>query len=299
MKRILLSIILITTFIGCKKSPDKLITGRWDFVEAMPVYNDLSSAPITKNAEGKQDKTLTDFSKKSLLSNKLIIRKNGSFDLCLLQCYMHGNWRLDSKLKMLKLTNAADKDSFAIKIDSSNAGFIQLNADSFFIKKVIALSHTDTAHATPLSITSCSFYLFKSYERYSSEKDDPYSMTSNQWRIKPALAENEQQLKQRVLNHLHFLQLIFKDAVDKDRVQVSYNWFNTPLIMAVNGVALNFFDDIQPDWSKNFYDTAQARQGYQQLRKSFKKKINYLKTDNVFEKKIDMFRQMIENVENN
>ena len=152
---------------------------------------------------------------------------------------------------------------------------MQCTGDSFFIKTVLANAHTaDSSGAVPDSLVSCTFYMLRDGDRYASENDDPYSIVYNKWRVKPLKPETPAQLKAHVL----------------------YNWFNTPLIIASNGVALKYYREISTDWSKNFYDTAQARTAYWILNDAFSTKINFLQTDNVFEKKVDMFNQMIDNI---
>jgi len=299
MKKILLATLLIITAVCCKKSPGKMIAGRWEFKDASPIYSgSAGNNPETSREPDEEDAPA--FSTQGMFGNRLILRSDGTFDVCLLQAYMHGNWRYDEKQKQLKMTNERGKDSFTIKVDSVGSRFLELDVDSFFIKKVVALSHKKDSVDTSLdSIISCRFFFIKSTDRYSSLDKDPYSIVNNQWRVKPGQPESDAMLKQRVLNHLKFLQLIFKDALDKNKEQVTYNWFNTPLIIANNGVALKFFDDIKEDWSKNFYDTAEARKGYWELNKAFRNKIKYLQTDNYFEKKTDMFQQMINNVQQN
>jgi len=300
MKKLLLATLLITTAVCCKKTPGKLLTGRWEFKDAYPVYTDSANIDAEVPEETGEENSVADFSSRGMFGNRFILRNDGTFDICLLQGYMHGNWRYDEKQKQIKMANETDKDSFAIKVDSIGSRFLELNADSFFIKKVVALSHKKDTVSTSLdSIMSCKFFLVKSTDRYSSLDKDPYSIINNQWRVKPTQPENDVQLKQRTLNHLQFLQLIFEDALDKNKEQVTYNWFNTPLIIAGNGVALKFFDDVKQDWSKSFYDTTQARKGYWELNKAFRKKIKFLQTDNIFEKKADMFQQMINNVQQN
>jgi len=297
MRKIYCITLIIISFTCCKKSPDKLIAGRWDFIGASPVTADSSEITSQYNPSSNEQVTYTDFSEKSFAGNKLILRNDGIFDLSLFQAYLHGKWNFTAKQKLLKLFNETQKDSFVLRIDSISSNYIELNCDSNFINRIQGLSHRDTS-GMPV-ITSCTFYLYKNRDRYANQENDPYSIVYNKWRIKPQQQENQQQIKERVLNHLEFLRMIFKDADDKNRTTVSYNFFNTPLIIASNGIALKYFEDIQEDWSKNFFDSAQAHTGYRELRKSFSKKINHLQTDNLFEKKTDMFRQMIENVKAN
>jgi len=289
MKKIALALAIVTTIASCKKTTEQLIAGRWSFSYVLPHYIDSLSGNAV-NDEGEDDPST------SQRNARFILRPDGSYDLCLLQAYLHGNWHYNANARMLNLSAQGYKNSFRIKVDTAGVGFIDLEADSLLMQAISILSSADTANTLFDSVVSCKFYLSKNPDRYSSLKKDPYSIVYNNWRVKPLQPETKEQIAKRTLNHLQFLQMIFQDAKDKRKTRVDYNWFSTPFIISSSGVALKFFEDVQQDWVKNFYDSTQAREGYQLLRKCFKKKLKHLDTEDIAEKKIYMFSQMIKNM---
>ncbi|WP_153796903.1 hypothetical protein [Foetidibacter luteolus] len=289
MKKLTLIAALFTIISSCKKTPEQLITGRWGFSFVLPHYIDSLSGNAVNNEEGDDPST-------SQRNARLILRPDGSYDLCLLQAYLHGNWHYNTGARTINLSAQGHKDSFRLKVDTAGVGFIDLEADSLLTQAILQLSTADTANRFLDSLVSCIFYLSKNPDRYSSLEKDPYSIIYNNWRVKPLQPETKEQIAKRTLNHLQFLQMIFRDAKDKRKTRVDYNWFSTPFIISSSGVALKFFEDVQQDWVKNFYDSTQAREGYQLLRKCFKHKLKHLDTEDIAEKKIYMFSQMIKNM---
>ena len=99
-------------------------------------------------------------------------------------------------------------------------------------------------------------------------------------------------IKDRVLNHLNFWQRLFTDADEKERPYISYGWFDSPLIVAVNGVRLEFYKDHKSEWDQNFYDSVEANKGYQLMRNCFNKKIKFLDTEDKYKRHVDVIKQL-------
>ena len=175
----------------------------------------------------------------------------------------------------------------------------ELRHDEFGMDKLTALHATDENGYRHLQGKAyCQFLLTVNNDRYRDAADDPYSMENNWWRMKPSEPEANERIKERVLNHLRFWELIFTDAEDYEREWVSYNWFASPLVIAVNGAQLSFYKEIQRQWDCNFFDSSDAQKGYALMRKCFSKKINYLKTENKYRRSADMIHQLTDNLVN-
>ncbi|MEP6846073.1 MAG: hypothetical protein ABI861_08715, partial [Panacibacter sp.] len=235
MQKLFCCILFIALLSACKKDPSQLLVARWDFTSLeMPGMNNF----MDEIKQTGDDDAIT--MKKFLLGNKLILHKDSTFDLVLLKHYMHGSWEYDTAHKYLAL-----KDSSAlllnmtIHIYSISPSRLIIDMDEFSLNKLVSLhaAYNNSYHLL-LNKSYCQFYLDINRDRYSNPEDDPYSIENNKWRVKPFQSETDEQAKDRVLNHLNFWQQLFADADQKERPYVSYSWFDSPLVVAVNGVRL-------------------------------------------------------------
>jgi hypothetical protein len=140
------------------------------------------------------------------------------------------------------------------------------------------------------------FYLSADKDSYHNEAKDPYSKPNNLWRIKPTKPENEQQVLQRVRNHLQFYKLFMQDVVDRSRGYVSLHSFRTPLILNKESIGLQAYDDARDAWDENFYDTLQAQEGYKIIRAAILKGIQPGTDDSRFENSATMLGELMENL---
>lgn len=289
MKKIFCCIFIILFLAACKKDSSEFLVGRWDFTRLeMPGMTKL----ITEIKQTGDDDAIA--LKKFLLGNKLILRKDSTFDLVMLKQYIHGSWQYDKETKNLFLKDSsASKLDMSVRIDSVNTSRLIFDIDEFALNKLVNLHATEyNAYYLLQNKAYCQFYLDIDKDKYSDLKDDPYSIENNRWRVKPFHSETDQQIKDRVLNHLDFWQQLFTDADEMERAYVAYNWFESPLVVAVNGVRLNFYDEHKQEWDQNFYDSTEANKGYQMMRKCFSKKIKFLQTENKYKRHEDAIKQL-------
>jgi hypothetical protein len=235
--------------------------------------------------------------KKLFLDNKLILRNDSSFDMLLMKQYIHGIWRYYPEKKILDLLDeSANKLKIEFGVDTVNEHLLHLDTDEFVVEKLAGNHINDPAVGNYLFRKPYyQFFLIEDNERFPNLSEDPYSRENNWWRMKPAVPESDEQIKKRILNHLAFWKLLFRDARENDRDYVSYNWFASPLVLASNGVVMKFYDDVKSEWDENFYDSVQARKGYEMMRKCFSKKIKYLETKNKYVRNEDIIKQLTGN----
>ncbi|MEX6688410.1 hypothetical protein QTN47_12930 [Danxiaibacter flavus] len=291
MKKTCFLPILIMITCACNKTTKKLIAGRWNISQ---MYTSESLEPSLKKLTTEEENNTVFY------SNRFIFHKDGTFDINLLQAYLHGNWEYNDREQSLKLTADSSGQTFECHVDSLSLFAMIITPEKKFFQKIGELSDTALLNNVDIN-TNISHTLVLSFNRetYNNKEKDPYDIANNQWRMQPLQPLNDRQIHARVTNHLNFLRLIFKDALDKEHDAVLYNWFNTPFKLANNGVALKFYEEIKPNWDKNFYDSTEAKEGYELLRKCFSRKINFMQTDNKFLKKVDMLDQMINNMNRN
>ena len=289
MKKLLCFLLITTSLFSCKKDPSALLIGRWDFMKLeMPgMYDLISDIKYT----GDNDETAM---QRFLLGNKLVLRKDSTFDLVMLKQYIHGTWAYDKTSQNLFLKDASSaKFDLTVRIDSITSNKLIFDIDQFTLNKFIDKHAAENNFYHMLMNKSyCQFYLTIDKDRYSNLEEDPYSIENNKWRVQPAKAESNNEIKQRVLNHLTFWQNLFADAQEFDKAYISYNWFDSPLIIASNGVQLEYYNQHKLEWDQNFYDSAQANKGYQMMRQCFNKKIDFMQTDNKYRKQEDVIQQL-------
>jgi len=289
MKQLICCLILLISLAACKRDSSDLLVGRWDFSSLeMPGMPDFLYE-IKKTGD---DNALT--FKKFLLGDKLILRKDSTFDLVMLKQYIHGSWKYDKENKNLFLKDvSANKLNMTVRIDSVNAVRLIFDIDEFSLNKIVNLHAADNNYYDLLQNKSyCQFYLDVDREQYSDLKNDPYSIENNKWRVKPFEQETDKQIKERVFNHLDFWQNLFADAQEKERSYVAYSWFDSPLVVAENGVKLEFYDEHKREWDQNFYDSTDANKGYQMMRKCFSKKLKFMETDDKYKRHEDVIKQL-------
>src|SRR5581483_9412090 len=104
MKQFLLCILLILVFTTCKREPSALLAQRWDFV-AM----DMPKLEKFLDHIGEESDNMSVTMQKLFLGNKLILRKDSTFDLLLMKQYVHGTWKYDKATKSIHMFDESAK----------------------------------------------------------------------------------------------------------------------------------------------------------------------------------------------
>jgi hypothetical protein len=228
MKWIPVYIFFITILASCKKDSSAWLAQRWNFVSM-----DMPRLQVFLNAISEENDDADITMKKLFLANKLILRRDSSFDLLLMKQYIHGTWHYNRQRKILDLFDAsANKLHIQFGVDTVDANSLYLDTDEFAIEKLAGNHLNDPSIGSYLFHKSYyQFFLTADKERFSRLVEDPYSKDNNWWRMKPLRRETDEQINERVLNHLAFWQLLFHDAQKNDREYVSYNWFSSPSLL--------------------------------------------------------------------
>lgn len=276
---------------GCIISPEHQLRQRWSFsFTTMPGFIGAIEQFAARN-----DEDIVTSYQKFFLGSKLIFRKDNSFDLVLFKNYRHGSWKFDSKRKQVVFT-PEHAPAFTAKVDSVSVDFLQLSIAGSAIKNIVTITNNDSLFTTFMNNDYFTFQLLKDDDRYSNAADDLYSKYNNWWRIKPVHAETDAELKKRVVNHVKFYRQLFQDAIDKNRSFVAYSWFTSPVVVASNGIALRSYEKVQNEWETNFFDSSNARKGFEILGKGFSKKIDLTNIEQGYQGKIYMLNQVLKNI---
>jgi hypothetical protein len=133
MKTIAIACVLILCFSTCKKDETALLVQRWRFV-AMDMPGVKTFLQETGAAGDGDAITFQKF----FLDNKLMLRKDSSFDLVLMKQYIHGKWKFDADRKELLLEDASsNKLNMQFSTDTVEPYQLHLATDEFAIDKII------------------------------------------------------------------------------------------------------------------------------------------------------------------
>ena len=261
MKEALCIALFFVTITGCLTGKQGSLAGRWDFkgVDMPDVAGFIDSI---KSSDEDAKYAMESFFR----GNALILRTNSTYDLVICKKYLHGNWKLDDANNLLQLTDEAGYlPPITLKVNKNDPLRLVITADNETMAKLVpAFQYGTTGYSYFQTKRRFTFFLSTNDDSYWQDKDDPYSKVNNQWRIKPRTAETNEQITLRVKEHLQFCRLLVKDAIEKQGV-LSFNWFATPLVLSTSGCGLREYRYAKDEWAANFYDSAQALQGFRQL----------------------------------
>ncbi len=135
---------------------------------------------------------------------------------------------------------------------------------------------------------------FQAYDLpYPNPEKDPFSADNNQWRIKATHSESTDEIKQRLLGHLHYLEKYFAWAVDKKIETLDVTGLPTPLKIYVNGLGIKHYADLPVEWKDFFYNDADCHKADSLIKHTFRKHdIDYPKTDDDYKKFLSAFQQL-------
>jgi hypothetical protein len=181
---------------------------------------------------------------------------DGQYTLCADLLFEQGKWSFDAAKKILLLTPSEKTEELTErylldeKLDADNTQF------SFFSSFPIDKSDPDE-FIKVVAVTNLS-------------KSDPYKKEMHQWRKAPAQAENDDQLKQRVLAYLQFLQAFYQHAADNNLEEPSGNWYPQPILFYSNKVRMAYENELS-DWYTCFFTKEEAVKGYQLISGALRK----------------------------
>lgn len=270
------------------------LAGRWDFraIDMPDVAGFIDSIKVADEDVGEAMQSF-------FRGNELVLRKDNSCDLVICKKYLHCAWKFDQGTGMLVLTDeAGDLQPVAIKVNKIEGTRMFLTVDSGNMNKLVPpYQYGATGYSYLRNKRHYTFFLSWDDDSYWQEKNDPYSKVNNLWRIKPHKQETNEQVTERVGRHLKFCKLAVQDAITSNRGYVSFNWFVTPLILSKNGGRLREYSRAREEWESNFYDSAQAKQGYALLEDDLNR--SYYQADETksrFENYVIIIDQLIANL---
>jgi hypothetical protein len=164
--------------------------------------------------------------------------------------YNLGQWTSidDNKTIEIQLNNDKIKDSFTVDYLSSDSVNLKVGAGKQGNRVGLKTDGTN----------------------YGKIEENPYHPSNNTWRIKPAAAESDAQIKDRVKNHLtHMIKIL--EAGTKHQMKVMSFRSSPSMFHQYNGgVGLEPAPKVPEDWIECFFDKKDAKKAYDMMEKSMK-----------------------------
>jgi len=153
--------------------------------------------------------------------------------------YATGSWNFLVKNKSLSLIRAGKPSSpVVIKIEKNATGKQVLS----FLAEDKNLLVKYIKEAVPLKEFA----------------NDPFYKANNQWRLKPAQAEDSIQLTGRLTNYLKHLAFILKAAQERKQEVVSFEFSQGPVKIYNGGIGIHPYEIVPAMWKKCFFNEADA-----------------------------------------
>jgi hypothetical protein len=227
----------------------------------------------------------------------LSISKDDSYIFFLNGYYSEGRVvKLEKEFKMLRSEDKKLVAAFSMERNNNSEATIHFTLfDSAAIQKTS--NRDEVAHSVELPVG-----LMKKGFRLDIEKQirglkaDPYVVRYNHWRIKPKHKESDKEIRERVKNHVEFMQLYFENALETGARVVSEPNLSSPFEIFSNGVSMRKFEEIN-DWQELFFDSEDAKKGYDIINNEMKRDFTLLKTKNAFELNADIFRKILKTID--
>jgi hypothetical protein len=125
------------------------------------------------------------------------------------------------------------------------------------------------------------------------QKQDPFSVTNNRWRIRATHKENNTEIRQRLFSHCQFWEAYFRWALDHGLATVDVRSTPTPIKIYGNGFTLKPAGDLPSEWVSCFYDAEDCRKASEIIKDIFEHKtIAWARTDNKFKMFLSAFQQL-------
>jgi hypothetical protein len=162
-----------------------------------------------------------------------------------------GKWSLDEKAKHI-----------SIVFNKGTRQDLQLNAIG--VKSLLLKAGKDKA-----------VKYISDGKRQIKLSDEPYHPQNNKWRIKPAKTESDTDIKNRVIDCVHFYHTFFKNNADHEFPSISFYGIPSCFKWYSGGISIVNKEKIGQKWIDCFYNKEQAVKGQQLLENIISKKYKW------------------------
>lgn len=188
-----------------------------------------------------------------------------------------GKWQYNEKLKVLHLSPATKSTELLdayLQVDTLNERSLEARL----------FRNPSMEEGTEESFLQC---IAVPTER----NKDPFSVSANAWRLRPATPQTDDQIKQKVLQYLGTYRQYLAIGNEAKTEMLSVAWLPQPIQMQFsNGARLAYSDELA-DWNTCFFDSAQSVSAYKVLSGSFSK-LTIKKNNNMIQRNMDLLDQL-------
>ena len=129
-------------------------------------------------------------------------------------------------------------------------------------------------------------------------QDDPFYPSNLQWRVKPAVREDDAALRKRLKNCLHFYYMFYMDNNKRNAPTISFYGLPGCFIWYAGGIHLKLKKKLDKNWLNNFFDDKDASRAYLLLDKLISRKYLWDKEEtNWVKKNAGVLKQMEEKID--
>ena len=109
--------------------------------------------------------------------------------------------------------------------------------------------------------------------------DEPFYPANNAWRIKPAKAETDNEIKNRVVECLMFYHKFLQDNIDRKNKMISFYGLPSCFKWYAGGISIINKNKLSQKWKDCFYNPGQAIKAQQLLENNISKKYKWDKAE--------------------
>jgi hypothetical protein len=150
----------------------------------------------------------------------------------------YGTWVYNDERKTIRFNYSVDKGSDTYKIAA-------LAPDE------LKLLNTGLNTSTILKFISYA-------RRFKTAEEDPFYIKNNQWRIRPAVKENDAAIRQRLKENIWFFILFYRSAIERNDKTVSFWGLPSCFKWYGGGIYLKKEEELPANWVNCFYNKDQA-----------------------------------------
>ncbi len=156
----------------------------------------------------------------------------------------------------------------------------------------------DEMQLTNIGIKSETILKFVSSARkHKRPEEDPFHIKNNLWRIKPAIVESDEAIRERLKQNINFFILFYKDVIAHKADIVSFYGFPSCLNWYSGGIYLKKEEELPEKWVYCFYNKKAAKKAYEWMGQALSKKYNWPSGDpNWIKKNLFVLEQVYRNL---
>ena len=129
--------------------------------------------------------------------------------------------------------------------------------------------------------------------RYSDFRKDPFYISNNLWRFKPAIPESDEQIKNRLKSCIHFFILFYDHKIKADSKEVLFTGLPSCFKWYGGAIYLQKERELDNKWVNTFYNREEAMKAYQLADKLMSNKFTWPKKEsNWLKLNVAVLRQM-------